>query len=77
MWYERDNRLIREFRFKDFQEAFTFMTRVAFVAEALQHHPSWHNAYNYVRIELNTHDAGHVVTDKDRSLAAAIDELLK
>ena len=77
MWYERENRLIREFRFKDFQEAFTFMTRVAFVAEAHQHHPSWYNVYNYVRIELNTHDAGHVVTDKDRSLAAAIDELLK
>lgn len=77
MWYERENRLIREFRFKDFQEAFTFMTRVAFVAEAHQHHPSWHNVYNYVRIELNTHEAGHVVTDKDRSLAAAIDELLK
>ncbi len=77
MWYEKDNRLIREFRFKDFQEAFTFMTRVAFVAEAQQHHPSWHNVYNYVRIELNTHDAGNIVTEKDRKLAEAIDDLLK
>lgn len=77
MWYEKDNKLIRDFRFKDFQEAFTFMTRVAFVAEGYQHHPSWHNVYNYVRIELNTHDAGNVVTEKDRKLAEAIDDLLK
>ncbi len=77
MWLEKDNRLVREFRFKDFQEAFTFMTRVAFLAEKHAHHPSFHNEYSYVRIELHTHDAGRVVTDKDRDLADAIDGLLQ
>ncbi len=77
MWLEKDNRLVREFRFKDFQEAFTFMTRVAFLAEKHAHHPSFHNEYSYVRIELHTHDAGRVVTDKDRHLAEAIDQLLQ
>jgi 4a-hydroxytetrahydrobiopterin dehydratase len=76
MWIERDDKLLREFKFKDFQEAFTFMTRVAFLAEAMDHHPSMHNEYNYVRIELRTHDAGNVVTQRDRQLAAAIDEIL-
>lgn len=77
MWMEKDNRLVREFRFKDFQEAFTFMTRVAFLAEQQAHHPVFHNEFSYVRIELNTHDAGHVVTDRDRKLAEAIDKLLQ
>ena len=62
MWTERDNRLIREFRFKDFQEAFTFMTRVAFFSESHAHHPTMVNTFSYVRIELHTHDAGGVVT---------------
>ena len=73
----KDNRLVREFRFKDFQEAFTFMTRVAFLAEQQAHHPVFHNEFSYVRIELNTHDAGHMVTDRDRRLADAIDTLLQ
>ncbi len=77
MWLEKDNRLVREFRFKDFQEAFTFMTRVAFLAEQKAHHPTFHNEYSYVRIELHTHDAGRVVTDRDRELAEAIDGLLQ
>jgi len=77
MWLEKDNRLTREFRFKDFQEAFTFMTRVAFLAEQKGHHPAFHNEYSYVRIELHTHDAGRVVTDRDRELAEAIDGLLQ
>jgi 4a-hydroxytetrahydrobiopterin dehydratase len=76
MWIERDDKLLREFKFKDFQEAFTFMTRLAFLAEAQGHHPAIHNEYNYVRIELTTHDQGNVVTQRDRLLAAAIDELL-
>lgn len=75
MWKEEDNRLKRTFTFKDFQEAFAFMTRVAFLAEAHKHHPNWSNVYNSVTIELTTHDAGNVVTDKDRKLAAAIDAL--
>lgn len=77
MWNETNNRLVREFRFKDFQEAFTFMTRVAFLAEKMDHHPNWSNSYNYVRIELYTHDEGDVITDKDRRLARSIDEIIQ
>lgn len=77
MWRETDNKLVREFRFKDFQEAFTFMTRAAFIAEKMNHHPAWFNVYNYVRVELSTHDAGDVITEKDRKLALAIDEILQ
>lgn len=76
MWQERDNKLVREFRFKDFTEAFTFMTRVAFIAEKHNHHPTWYNTYNVVRIELSTHDMDNTVTEKDRKLAAAIDDFL-
>ncbi|WP_143959403.1 4a-hydroxytetrahydrobiopterin dehydratase [Litoribacter populi] len=75
MWAEENNRLRKTFEFKDFQEAFAFMTRVAFLAEQHQHHPNWSNVYNKVDIELTTHDAGNTVTDKDRKLANAIDKL--
>ena len=75
MWQEQDNKLVREFQFADFQEAFGFMTRVALIAEKMDHHPWWSNVYNKVRIELTTHDAGNTVTDKDRQLAKAIDQL--
>ncbi len=73
MWQEQDNQLTRDFRFADFNEAFAFMTRVALAAEKLDHHPWWSNVYNQVTIRLSTHDAGNVVTDKDRRLAALID----
>lgn len=76
MWTEEENQLKRSFTFKDFTEAFAFMTRVAFLAESHQHHPNWFNVYNRVDIALTTHDAGNVVTDKDRKLAKAIDQLL-
>lgn len=76
MWKESDNKLIREFSFKDFQEAFTFMTRVAFLAEKMDHHPNWSNSYNYVRIELFTHDED-AITDKDWRLSRAIDEIIQ
>ncbi len=75
MWREDNNKLVREFSFKDFTEAFAFMVRVAFLAEKMGHHPNWSNAYNKVKIELSTHDAGDVVTEKDRQLAKKIDEL--
>ena len=52
------------------------MTRVALIAEKMDHHPWWSNVYNQVSMKLSTHDAGNVVTDKDRQLAAAIDQLL-
>lgn len=76
MWIEEDNKLKRQFIFKDFVEAFGFMTRVALLAEKMDHHPNWSNIYNRVIIELTTHDAGNIVTDKDRKLASAIDALL-
>jgi 4a-hydroxytetrahydrobiopterin dehydratase len=75
-WTELDGKLVREFEFPDFITAFAFMTRVAMVAEKMNHHPEWTNVYNTVKIRLSTHDAGDVVTDKDRKLAAAIDHLV-
>jgi 4a-hydroxytetrahydrobiopterin dehydratase len=67
--------LKRDFQFADFQEAFAFMTRVAFLAEQHQHHPNWSNVYNTVSIHLTTHDAGNTVTEKDTQLAEAIDKI--
>ncbi|MCV9389224.1 4a-hydroxytetrahydrobiopterin dehydratase [Reichenbachiella ulvae] len=75
MWYEEENKLVKIFTFKNFTEAFGFMTKVAIVAEKMDHHPEWSNVYNKVTIKLSTHDAGDVITDKDRALADAIDEL--
>ena len=75
MWKEENNKLVKTFEFSDFQEAFAFMTRVAFLAEAQGHHPNWSNVYNTVTIELTTHDKGNVVTEKDKKLAAAIDKI--
>jgi 4a-hydroxytetrahydrobiopterin dehydratase len=76
MWIEKDNCLEKTFQFRNFSEAFAFMTRVAMLAEQMNHHPDWCNVYNRVTIRLSTHDAGHKVTEKDRLLAAAIDRLL-
>ena len=77
MWQEENNKLKRTFQFKDFSEAFSFMTRVALLAEKAEHHPTWTNTYNKVEIELSTHDAGNKVTVKDRELAYNIDALLR
>ena len=74
-WKEEDNKLTKSFEFKDFVEAFGFMSQVALIAEKMNHHPDWSNVYNKVDIELQTHDAGNKVTDKDRKLAAAIDKV--
>lgn len=76
MWKEENNRLYKKFEFKDFSEAFAFMTRVALAAEKMDHHPLWTNVYNKVEIWLSTHDAGNVVTAKDRKLAEKIDALV-
>ena len=76
MWEKKDNSLVRKFEFVDFKEAFGFMTQVALLAEQQNHHPYWTNVYNQVTIHLSTHDAGDVVTEKDRVLASAIDSLL-
>lgn len=71
-WIHDNDRLKREFKFNDFQEAFAFMTRVAFLAEQQNHHPNWENVWNTVSIQLCTHSAGNVVTEKDVALAEAI-----
>jgi len=76
MWKEADNKLTRTIEFKDFVEAFGFMSQVAIIAEKMNHHPNWSNVYNKVTIELTTHDAGNIITDKDRELANAIDAIL-
>ena len=76
MWKEENNKLYKKFEFKNFSEAFGFMSRVALAAEKMDHHPLWTNVYNKVEIWLNTHDAGDTITDKDRKLSAKIDALL-
>jgi 4a-hydroxytetrahydrobiopterin dehydratase len=76
MWKEENNQLTRTFVFRDFSEAFGFMTRVALLAEQMNHHPYWINVWNRVEIQLSTHDAGDTVTEKDRQLAAAIDRII-
>lgn len=72
--FERDA-LAKEFKFGSFKEAMSFMVRVGFEAEAMDHHPDWTNVYNRVAIRLNTHDAGGKVTAKDVSLAKKIETL--
>jgi len=75
MWQEKNNTLYRKFEFKDFSQAFAFMTRVALAAEKMDHHPNWTNVYNTVEISLSTHSEGNIVTEKDRKLAKKIDGL--
>jgi 4a-hydroxytetrahydrobiopterin dehydratase len=74
-WKEENKALYKKFVFKNFSEAFAFMTRVAIEAEKMDHHPRWTNVWNTVEIWLNTHSAGNIVTDKDRELAKKIDSL--
>lgn len=76
MWQNKNNELYKQFEFKDFTEAFTFMEQVAMVAERLNHHPRWLNEYNKVQFWLRTHSAGGA-TDKDTALAEEIDEVYK
>ncbi|WP_445455143.1 4a-hydroxytetrahydrobiopterin dehydratase [Flavobacterium sp. HNIBRBA15423] len=76
MWKEINSSLNRVFEFKNFIEAFAFMTKVAMIAEKMNHHPEWKNVYNKVEITLTTHDADNTITEKDRQLAKAIDDLV-
>jgi len=73
-WREVEGRdaITRKFVFKDFNEAFGFMTRVALLAEKMDHHPEWFNVYRTVDVTLATHDAGGV-TEKDIAMAKAMD----
>ena len=77
MWKEENNSLNASFQFKDFVEAFSFMTEVAFHAEQQNHHPNWSNVWNTVHFKLNTHDAGDIVTQKDHRLAESISDIYK
>ena len=77
MWKEENNKLQAIFKFKNFMEAFSFMTEVAFHAEKQNHHPNWSNVYNTVEIQLTTHDAGNTVTEKDNKLAETISSIFE
>ena len=77
MWQEVNNSLYRKFEFKDFSEAFAFMTHIALEDEKMNYHPLWTNVWNRVEIWLSTHDAGDIITDKDRKLSQKIDGLVK
>jgi len=68
--------IVRHFLFKDFSEAFAFMTRVALLAEVQDHHPEWSNVWNRVDILLTTHDAGGL-SQRDIKMATAIDALVE
>jgi len=70
-----ESALVKEFKFKDFVNAWAFMNSVALLAEKMDHHPDWTNVYNQVTIRLSTHSEGNKITDKDRKLAAQIDKL--
>ena len=70
------NQLVKTFSFKDFGAAWAFMSRVALLAEKMDHHPDWSNVYNKVVIRLTTHSAGNKITENDRKLAALMDKIL-
>jgi 4a-hydroxytetrahydrobiopterin dehydratase len=74
-WRHEDNALRREFTFENFADAFAFMTSIAEMAEAADHHPDWSNSYNSVTIALTSHDKG-CVTQRDSSLAEQINTLV-
>lgn len=74
-WSVVDNKLSRSFKFTDFVEAFGFMTKVAILAERMDHHPEWSNVYNQVKIELTTHSADSSISELDFELAGQINEL--
>lgn len=75
-WIEKDNALYGEFKFKNFRQAFGFLSQVAILMEKQNHHAKIENMYNVVTFELTTHDAGNTVTEKDYKLAKAIEGLL-
>ncbi|MCW8980195.1 MAG: 4a-hydroxytetrahydrobiopterin dehydratase [Altibacter sp.] len=74
-WDYSENAIHTTIEFRDFKDAFSVMTRIAFEAEKMQHHPDWSNTYNTLNISLSTHDADGV-TEKDFKLAKIIDDLV-
>jgi ribonuclease HI len=77
MWNETKHGLYKQFNFKNFREAWGFMTKVAALAEEQQHHPRWENEWSVVQIWLSTHGDVNKITDKDRFMATAIDALVE
>jgi 4a-hydroxytetrahydrobiopterin dehydratase len=76
-WTEKDNKLVGEFVFEDFSQAWAFMTEVAILAERKNHHPDWSNLWNRVVITLTTHDEGDIITEKDRKMADGISKIFE
>lgn len=77
MWQTVEDKLYQKFTFKDFDEATAFMNKVAAIAGELNHHPTIQNTYSTVELWLSTHDAGDVITDKDKQFAERVDQLIK
>ena len=75
MWTETNNSLPAELVFASFADAMTFMVAASYIIERHNHHPDWYNVYNRVSITLRTHDAGDIVTGKDKALAAELTSL--
>lgn len=73
-WKEENNKLKKDYQFKDFVQAMSWMTECSFHIEKQNHHPDWSNVYNKVHVELCTHDAGNTITEKDRKLAKTLDD---
>ncbi|WP_437399982.1 4a-hydroxytetrahydrobiopterin dehydratase [Flagellimonas lutimaris] len=74
-WTLKNEMIIKSFAFKDFSEAFSIMTHIAFECEKQNHHPNWENVYNSLTIKLSTHDADGI-TQKDIDLAKSIEEIV-
>ena len=74
-WQRDDNVLLREFKFGSFREAVSFIVRIAFAAEAVNHHPELWNVYSTVRVRLTTHDAGDRISQRDVDLAGEINAI--
>jgi len=75
MWQNQNNKLYKKFVFDDFNQAVVFINKIAELANKLNHHPTITNTYNTVELWLSTHDAGDIVTDKDKQLASSIDAI--
>lgn len=74
-WIEQNNKLQKTFVFKSFVEAIAWMSKASLIIDKMDHHPEWTNIYNRVQVSLSTHDAGNIVTEKDRMLAEELDLL--
>lgn len=74
-WEEKDNKLYREFKFKNFLDAILFMQKAAIEIDKTDHHPEWKNVYNRLQVWLCTHSAGNIITEKDRKLAEILNRI--